>query len=88
MTTTYNILVDGETVAQMSADFAQASSPVFLDDGSTPFQVADFRHRTIDAAERLLIWAWRNGAPIVECEHDENGNVEPCYEHLSVNVAE
>ena len=68
MTTTYAILVDGEQVATMTADFAQASSPLLLDGHSTPFQVADARHRRQDAATMLLEWAWGDGCP--RCEMD------------------
>lgn len=66
MTRTYEILVDGVKVAKMTGDFAQASSPLTLDGDSTPFQVADAKHRKIDAANMLLMWSWSNGCPVCE----------------------
>lgn len=71
MTTTYAILVDGEQVAEMTADFAQASSPIMMDGDSTPYQVADAKHRRKEAAIMLLAYAWSNGGPV--CEMDELG---------------
>lgn len=71
MATTYAILVDGEQVATMTADFAQASSPLLLDGDSTPYQVADARHRKHEAAELLLGWAWSQGGPLCEMEDGE-----------------
>jgi hypothetical protein len=73
MTTTYNILVDGKQVATMTADFAQASSPILLDGESTPYQVADARHRTGKAAEMLLEWCHSSGGAL--CEMDEDNEV-------------
>lgn len=70
MTTTYKILVDGEKVATMTADFAQASSPIMLDGNSTPFQVADARHWKQEAAEMILSWAWSHGGELCECDDD------------------
>ena len=69
-TTTYNIMVDGEKVATMSGDFAQASSSLLLDGESTPFQVADARHKKVDAAEMLLKWAASQGGAIVDTNED------------------
>lgn len=74
MTATYTILVDGEKVATMTADFAQASSPLLLDGESTPYQVADARHRTQRAAEMLLSWCWSSGGPL--CDTDDDGEPE------------
>lgn len=71
MTTTYDILVDGDCVAQMTADFAQANSPILMDGDSTPYQVADARHRRQEAAEMLLSWAWNQGGAV--CEMDDDG---------------
>ncbi len=77
---TYAILVDGEQVATMAADFAQAASPLLLDGVGTPFQVADARHRPIEAAEKLLRWSWSRGCPL--CDVDEDG--DPDYGTLRV----
>jgi len=55
--TTYNIYVNGSLVCTMAADFSDASCPLLLDDDSTPFQVADARHRSLQAANLLLEWA-------------------------------
>lgn len=84
MTTTYEIVLDGEVVATMTADFAQASSPLLLDGSSTPFQVADARHRTMRAAEMLLQWTHSQGGPL--CEIDEDGDI--VYDTLSVREME
>ncbi len=73
MTTTYQINVDGEPVATMTANFAEASSPLLMDGKSTPFQVADARHRKSQAAEMLLQNAWSNGGAV--CEIDEDGDI-------------
>jgi hypothetical protein len=54
----------------MSGDFAQASSPLLLDGDSTPFQVADARHRPRDAAEMLLKWSANDGCRIVDTDAD------------------
>jgi hypothetical protein len=80
----YKIIVDGEVVAKMSGDFSQASSPILLDGDSTPFQVADFRHRETDAAEGLLLWAWGQGCEIVPVEQDEDGEDVLVYSSLRV----
>jgi len=57
MIRTYSIKVNGQHVASMTADFAQAASQLTLDGDSTPYQVADARHRPQQAAEMLLEWA-------------------------------
>ncbi|HQZ67732.1 MAG TPA: hypothetical protein PLY87_21730 [Planctomycetaceae bacterium] len=72
-TATYQINVDGEPVSTMTADFAQASSPLLMDGESTPYQVADARHRKIEAAEMLLQNAWSNGCAV--CEIDSDGDI-------------
>lgn len=67
----YQILVDGDVRATFSGDFAQASSPIMLDGDSTPYQVADARHRPEEAAEMLLGWAKNNwGVELVAEEED------------------
>ena len=71
--TTYRIMIDGEPVCDFSGDFAQASSPVLLDGDSTPFQVADFRHRpNADCAERLLLWSHNQGASMCSVSRDDD----------------
>ena len=70
MTKAYKILVDGIAVATMTADFAQASSPILLDGESTPFQVAESKHRPVRAAEMLLELSWSNGGPLCEMSYD------------------
>lgn len=74
MTATYEILVDGIKVAEMGGDFAQASSPLTLDGDSTPFQVADAKHRKQIAAEKLLVWAWSNGTALCEVTPSDADN--------------
>ena len=70
-THTYEILVDGQQVATMTADFAQANSPIMLEGISTPYQVADANHRRQEAAEMLLTWCWSQGTPM--CDIDPDG---------------
>lgn len=74
MTTTYEIKVNGDVVATMGGDFAQASSPLTLDGNSTPYQVADAKHSVIGAAEMLLLWA-NNNASGSMVETDEDGDI-------------
>lgn len=59
--TTYQVLVDGDVRMTFSADFVQASSPILLEGDSTPFQVADARHRKSEAAELLNSWCRNQG---------------------------
>ena len=61
MSATYRINVGGETRMTFAADFAQASSPITLEGDSTPFQVADARHRPAKAAELLIGWCDSQG---------------------------
>ncbi len=65
MTATYEIRVGDEVRATFAADFAQASSPLTLDGASTPFQVADARHRVGEAARLLVEWCANDGVPVV-----------------------
>lgn len=72
MTATYNVLVAGAVRMTFSADFAQASSPITLDGSSTPFQVADARHRPARAAELLIGWCdGQGGAAVADGEEYE-----------------
>ena len=43
------------------ADFAQASCPITIDGDTTPFQVADARHRPARAAGLLNEWSRSQG---------------------------
>ena len=52
----YNILANGEKVATIEADFRRAECPLLLDGGSTPYNVGDFSHNKVQAAEALLLW--------------------------------
>lgn len=52
----YNILANGEKVATIEADFKRAECPLLLDGGSTPYNVGDFSHNKVQAAEALLLW--------------------------------
>ena len=70
MTATYDILVDGEKVTTMTADFAQAGSPLLLDGDSTPFQVADATHNKYKASLMLLRWCYSQGGSLCECDED------------------
>lgn len=73
-TQTYIISVDGNERATFSANFAEASSPILIDGRSTPFQVADARHRETRAAQILIDWCRSQGGPIVD--EDEDWEVE------------
>ncbi len=84
MTSTYKIVVAGETRATFTADFAQASSPIMLDGNSTPFQVADARHKPSKAAELLIDWCDSEGGEIVG--DDEEYEVEAVAEEITVYV--
>lgn len=63
---TYQVKVGNDVRMTFSADFAQASSPIWMDDTSTPFQVADARHRPIKAARLLIDWCNAQGVSAVE----------------------
>lgn len=77
MKTTYQVKV-GKTVRMtFEGDFAQASSPLTIEGNSTPFQVADARHRPTKAADVLNGWcrseggeAWSDDEEIevIECD--------------------
>lgn len=61
MKTTYQVKV-GKTVRMIfEGDFAQANSPLTIEGTSTPFQVADARHRPSKAAEILNGWCRSEG---------------------------
>lgn len=68
------ITVDGDTRLVFSGDFAQASSPLLINGESTPFQVADARHRVTEAARILLGYCESSGGPVVG--EDEEWEVE------------
>ena len=70
MMANYEISVNGIVVAEMTADFAQASSPIFFCGDSTPYQVADARHNCREAAEMLLSWQWSQGGQVCEMTRD------------------
>ena len=61
----YTARVNGDDRLNFRGDFAQASSPLEIggDEGfqSTPFQVADARHRPAIAAEILNDWCRSQG---------------------------
>lgn len=65
--TTYQVLRAGAPLLTFRADFAQASSQIMIcdHDGSqaagTPFQVADARHRPLEAARLLNRWCRSEG---------------------------
>lgn len=74
MTTTYDVLVNGDKRLSFGGDFAQASSPLTLEGDSTPFQVADARHRPAEAARLLIEWCRSQGGEVVG--EDEDYEVE------------
>jgi hypothetical protein len=74
MTATYEVKVNGEVRMTFAGDFAQASSPITLEGDSTPFQVADARHRPLRAAELLIAWCDGQGGSNVG--EDEGYTVE------------
>lgn len=72
MSNTYYIVVGDEIRAKFSANWAQAADPILLNGSSTPFQVADVCHSSERAAEKLILWAFRDGAPIVDVDFDDD----------------
>lgn len=61
MKTTYQVKVGKTIRLTFDGDFSQASSPLTIDGNSTPFQVADARHRPATAAEILNNWCRSEG---------------------------
>lgn len=72
---TYSVYAGRTILITFSANFANASSPIYICDPngsnpeSTPFQVADSRHNPVVAAKLLNSWlrnqggeAWERGA--------------------------
>lgn len=78
MTKTYQVLVGGDVRMNFTGDFTQASSPITLEGSSTPFQVADARHRPGNAARLLIDW----------CEMQGGSNVGGDEEYEVVAVEE
>jgi hypothetical protein len=70
MTRTYQVKVAGEVRMTFRADFAQAASPITLEGDSTPFQVADAKHRPEEAAQVLIGWCDSEGTPLVGEEEE------------------
>ena len=56
MNTTTIKITNGSDVYTMTANFADASSPIMLDGASTPFQVADARHSPANAVDLVMDW--------------------------------
>lgn len=52
----YIVLVDGEERLRFEGNFTQASSPITIEGGGTPFQVADARHFPRRAVDLLYHW--------------------------------
>lgn len=44
---------------EIDANLANASSPVLVDGGGTPFQTADFRHSSEKMRVQLAAWLYR-----------------------------
>ena len=61
MTETYAIKVGDDVRMTFAGNFAQASSPITLEGDSTPYQVADARHRPEEAAALLIRWCDSQG---------------------------
>jgi hypothetical protein len=59
--TTYQAVIGKETRLTFAGNFAEASSPLTIDGTSTPFQVADARHRPATAAKLLNDWCRSQG---------------------------
>ena len=62
----FQVLVGKHVVLEFCGDFSQASSQLMIKNGlggwsSTPFQVASFRHRPIEAAIGLNGWCESEG---------------------------
>lgn len=58
----YEVLADDKTAFWMTMDPTQASAPILLSGLWTPYQTADARHDTYEAARRLNDWARSQGA--------------------------
>ena len=74
MKATYQVKVGGDVRLTFEGDFAQASCPLTIDGNSTPFQVADARHRPAEAARLLNEWCRSEGGEAVG--PDESYTVE------------
>lgn len=66
MSKTYEVREGKTVLLTFRADFTQASSPIQIGTGeggfdSTPFQVADSRHRPVEAAKLLNGWCRNQG---------------------------
>lgn len=69
----YRATVDGVERMRFRGDFSQAASPIMLECGepgsgdytSTPYQVADARHRPREAAEMLAGWCRNEGGEVI-----------------------
>ena len=81
MSQTYAIKVGGVVRMTFAGDFAQASSPITLEGDSTPFQVADARHRPAKAAELLIGWCESEGG--AEVGDDEEYTVDVVEEETA-----
>lgn len=62
----YRIISGDNVICTFSGNFSQASSPLFLDGNSTPFQVADARHSSARAAQLLLDWCEGQGGDLLD----------------------
>lgn len=81
MTQTYQVVVGKDVRLTFAGDFAQASSPLTIEGNSTPFQVADARHRPEHAAELLIDYCRSEGGEVVgEDEYFEVVEVEESEE--------
>ena len=60
----YSIQIAGTERAIFEGDFSNASSPIFLNGNSTPFQVADSSHSPRKMAEKLNRWCFSEGGEI------------------------
>lgn len=67
---TYQVVVGGAVRMRFAANFAQASCPITLEGDSTPFQVADARHRPSVAAEKLVAWCDSQGGSNVGADEE------------------
>lgn len=70
-------ITHGEDTYILEANFADAASPILLDGESTPYQVADARHRLQDAVTLVMEWVCSQSGDELEGSWVEIDTDEP-----------
>jgi len=76
-TTTKIQITHGADTYMLSANFADAASPILLDGRATPYQVADARHRLQDAVTLVMDWICSQSGDDMEGSWMELDTEEP-----------